>query len=134
MGASHTQAAGLVADNHFILDGGASRSMASQDRFRDHGEWLRSHGRNPRTLEPGGAMFNFGDGNVTKPLGRNRAQICFGRRRVPIAITIFAALAPNIPTCPGLADPGALIDTSRNVLEMSRIGVAGRPFATAWVA
>ena len=65
VGVFRTQTACLMADNHCFRDTGASRSMAPRKWFRDHGKWLKSHGRNPHTLEPGGAMSIFGNGNVT---------------------------------------------------------------------
>ena len=101
MGVFHTQTAGSIAAKHFILDAGASRSMASQKRFRNHGKWIKSHGRNPRALERGGAMFKFGNGNVTKSLGLSRTEICIRGHWAPREISIFAAIVPNLPSCWG---------------------------------
>ena len=72
MGVPHTQTAGLMADNHFPPDTGPPRPTASQKWFRNNGAGLESHGRNPHTVEPGGAMFKFGNGNVAKSFGPAR--------------------------------------------------------------
>ena len=93
--------------------------MACRKWFRNNGKWLKSHDRNPRTLEPGGATFKFGNGNIAEPLGLARKKIRTGGRWDPMEISIFAARVPNFLACLGLASLGAVIDASCNVPEMS---------------
>ena len=125
VGIVHPQTAGLMADNHFILDAVASQSSASRKWFPNHGEWLKSKGRAPHVLEPG---LNVGYGNVAQSKRRAKTEICVGGNWIPVGIPLFVTLAPNPLSCPASSALGSVIDTFRCVLDMSKIVVAVKLF------
>ena len=45
VGIFHSPSVGVMADNHFILDAGASEAVASEKWFPNHGECSESQGR-----------------------------------------------------------------------------------------
>ena len=64
------------------------------------GNGLSRMGRDSHVLTPGGAMFKFGNGDLSRTIGAARTEIRAEREWVPVELPKFSNLVPNLLSCP----------------------------------
>ena len=114
-----------VQDHFFIVDTGATSSIASVLWFREHCEWLMSLGKKPGHLDKElRTSFRFGNGATKMSLGVATVQVCLGGKWLTLKCHIFDCRCPQLLSRHGLANLKAVLDVDKKEIFFRSINTA----------
>ena len=101
-------------DHFFIVDAGATSSIASEFWFHQHCDWLVSLGKKPGHLDKQlRTSFRFGNGSAKMSLGAATVQVCLGGKWLTLKCHIFDCRCPQLLSRHGLANLKAVLDIEK---------------------
>ena len=109
-------------DHHFIVDAGATSSIASEHWLHGHNAWLESIGKKPGSLdEEARTQFKFGNGSTKMSKGVAHAQVCLGGKWLKPQCHIFDCKCPQLLSRQGLANLKATINLENSEIYFGAI-------------
>ena len=113
-------------DHYFIVDTGATSSIASEAWLNQHCAWLVSIGKKPGHLDKKlRTSFKFGNGTTKLSVGMATVQVCLGGKWLTLKCHIFDCRCPQLLSRHGLANLKAILDIENKEIYFRPLDAIG---------